>query len=169
MFHIYHLKYYLRCLLYLFVILHFILKFLQAKSSATLQRSSYHLLPHFMARPYWKEILRRHLFQLISSQGLWGYGPKNLWAPTFIGVINHLPVGSDIEVTVSLEGFDAVVIIAYHLFFLTAMLIGFQVSFILFLFMFLIFALADGTGYSLSFVQGVRFFESEINSVISKD
>ncbi len=108
-------------------------------------------------------------YNSFSLKRLWGYGPKNLWSPTFRGVINRSPVGSDINVTVSLEGFDFIVIIAYHLFFLAVIFLGLKVSFVLFLFMFLIFALADGLGYYLSFIQGVRSFEAEIKSVLSKD
>ncbi|MFT3890793.1 MAG: hypothetical protein QM730_04095 [Anaerolineales bacterium] len=100
---------------------------------------------------------------------LWGHTPKNLWIPTFRGNIYPTPDGSVIVVTISLEGFDAVAIIAYHLFFLLGLFIGLRVGFELFVFILLIFALADGSGYYLGFVKGERFFVSDFNTILSKD
>lgn len=96
------------------------------------------------------------------------YGTKNVWIPTFHGTIRPTPIGTDIDVTVSLEGIHTTSVLVYHLVILVFLILGLIVSLALCLVVFLLFAIADGWGYYESFVRGVRSFESEIRSALSK-
>jgi|GEM_PF-5220453 len=97
------------------------------------------------------------------------YGTKNVWIPTFHGTIRPTSIGTDIDVTVSLEGRNVIFVLVYHLFILVFLILGLIVSLALCLGVLLLFAIADGWGYYESFVRGVSSFESEISSVLSKD
>ena len=96
------------------------------------------------------------------------YGTKNVWIPTFHGTIRPTPSGSDIDVTVSLEGRNVTFVLIYHLFFLMLLILSLFVGLVLCPIIFVILAIADGWGYYESFVRGVIFFETATLSALSK-
>ncbi len=131
------------------------------------------VLPHSPPLFLWKVPSGKLYYGTMSDnsfhlKSLWHHQSRNLWIPTFYGSIHHTPIGSDILIFASMEGFDAIAIIVYHLFILLMLAIGIKVGLPLFLFVLTLFSLADGLGYYMGVVRGIQFFEEEINFALSK-